>query len=544
MKKILSLLLPRIGKLGLLKYVLLGILSGIFSFLFINMVTRVIGLMIAGNFANISKEYILIFALIIILFMWTRKTLSLGIIKHSQNLSWSLRMQIIESLLKAKFSNLVSKKVDVHTAVINDVGLITEASINIIGFITSLVLGICCLIYLASISLVLFLLTIIVALIGATVYQVRSKISNKNFEIYRQYENEFLENVNSILNGFKEIYMEPKIGTSIYEKKIKKIAKSSYQVNVKAFTGFLNNQIIGQILFYVLISSVLVFFGIQLKLPSNDIVSFTFTLLYLLGSVEAIMLLLPSLVRARIAADHLLDLQLNLQNSIDQENSQKNTDFEFLNIVVRKLTYHYENNDQSFAIGPVDFDFNKGDVTFIFGGNGSGKTTFINSILGLLIPSSGDIQLNGNLVNKEAYAAYRRLFSVVFSDFHLFNELYAIENLDLEKWYYYIKLFELEGKVSIENNCLSSTNLSTGQRKRLALISVLLEEKPILIIDEWAADQDPFFRKKFYLEIIPILKQNGLSIIAITHDDMYYHCADKLYKMEDGCLINEDLAII
>ncbi|GGE66419.1 pyoverdine biosynthesis protein PvdE [Pedobacter psychrotolerans] len=447
-------------------------------------------------------------------------------------------------MLKAKFSQLASKKVDVHTAIVNDVGLLTEASVNIISFITSLILGISCLVYLASISFVLFLLTIIVAAIGASVFHLRSNRNNKNFEKYRQYENDFLENVNSILNGFKEIYMEPKIGKSIYEKKIKKIAKGSYQVNVTAFTGFLSNQITGQILFYLLISSILMFFGIQLNLPSNDIVSFTFTLLYLLSSVETIMLLLPSLARARIAADHLINLQLELQNLTDSEALQKIVRPDFSNITVRNLRYHYENNSQPFSIGPIDFDFHKGEITFIFGGNGSGKTTFIHSILGLLISSEGDIQLNGTSISKEDYPAYRSLFSVVFSDFYLFNELYAIEYLDLEKWDFYIKLFELDGKVSIENNCLSTTELSTGQRKRLALISVLMEEKPILIIDEWAADQDPFFRKKFYLEIIPILKLNGLSIIAITHDDMYYHCADKLYKMEEGCLIIENLALL
>jgi putative ATP-binding cassette transporter len=102
-------------------------------------------------------------------------------------------------------------------------------------------------------------------------------------------------------------------------------------------------------------------------------------------------------------------------------------------------------------------------------------------------------------------------------------------------------MFELEGKVKIEGNTFSTTDLSTGQRKRLALIAALLEEKPVLVMDEWAADQDPYFRKKFYTEILPLLKQEDITIIAITHDDKYYNCADRLYKMDYGKLKEESI---
>jgi putative ATP-binding cassette transporter len=134
------------------------------------------------------------------------------------------------------------------------------------------------------------------------------------------------------------------------------------------------------------------------------------------------------------------------------------------------------------------------------------------------------------------------MFAVVFSNFFLFDELACADNCDMEKFKRYLQVFELEGKVELQDGRFSTTDLSTGQRKRLALIAALLEEKPVLVLDEWAADQDPHFREKFYMDIIPLLKKEGITLIAITHDDKYYHCADKLFRMDYGKLRMERMA--
>ncbi|WP_406826325.1 cyclic peptide export ABC transporter [Pedobacter sp. KACC 23697] len=545
MRRVLKIVLPLIGKSGFLKYVILGILSGLFSFLFINAVNRVIGLLIAGRFTSIQKEYIIAFASIILLFIWIRRTLAVAIINLSQKLFWTLRKEILSTVLKASFQQLSAKRVKIHSAILSDVHILTDASMNIITFATSLVLAIACLGYLASLSMVLFVITLAISLMGVSIYHFSTRKNNQQFEASRSLENEFIDNFNAILDGFKEIYMEPKKGRYIYDKKIDAISKEAYYNNTTAFTGFLNNQITGQVLFYVLISSVLLFFSIILKIPVNNTVSFIFTLLYLLGSIETVMVLLPSLMRARIASNHLMDLQKELaeEEYEVQGLSQQVKRDAFESIAIKDLEYHYSATKTSFGIGPVNFQVNKGDTVFIYGGNGSGKTTFIHNMLGLITPSDGQILLNNVPVTSERYASYRAVFSVVFSDFYLFNELIGIDHFNEDRWAYYLNLFEMEHKVKIENKCFSTTDLSTGQRKRLALIAALMEEKPVLVIDEWAADQDPYFREKFYTKIIPLLKAEGLTIIAITHDDKYYYCADKLYKMDYGKLIKEEVDI-
>lgn len=538
MTRLFRLLLSLLGKGGLLKYIFLGLLSGVTTFLFINFATKAVGFIMAGHFADKRLQYTAIFASIIILFVFVRRILSLGIIRLSQSLFWDIRRQILQSVLQSNYRQLLEKKADIQAAMTNDVGLLTTVSLSAIGFFTASILAVASLVYLASISFALFLITLVVALAGSAVYHYSSMKNNQRFKNARMLEKDFFRNMYTILDGFKEIYIEPKKGKAVYDEKIKLISENAYTNNVAAFTGFLNNQIIGQVLFYILIAAILLIFGFVLNIQPHNIVSFVFTLLYLLGALETILTTIPILARAKISSDRLLDLTEDLEinnskNRIPQKYIQKE---EFDSIVIKDLQFQYGLQSQDFTMGPVHFNIRKGEAVFIYGGNGSGKTTFIQALTGLQISTTGEIQLNGTVITNDTYPEYRAAFAVVFSDFYLFKEMFGLHNLNSGKCDYYLQLFELEGKVRLEGKCFSTIDLSMGQRKRLALIACLLENKPLLVLDEWAADQDPWFRKKFYTEIIPLLKQEGFTIIAITHDDKYYHCADRVYKMEYGRL--------
>ncbi|WP_442591962.1 cyclic peptide export ABC transporter [Pedobacter sp. AW31-3R] len=539
MRKLLKLIILLIGKRGFVFYIFLGIFSGLCNFLFITSLTKVISLLISKKYVSISIDYIIVFISIILLFMWIRRSLSIAIVNLSQNLLWKIRKQVISLVLKANFHQLSNRRARIYSAIVNDINTLTQASLNMIGFFTSFVMAIACLIYLGSISIVLLLITLAVAVIGVAIYYINSKRSVKQLETVRVLDSRFLEHLNAILDGFKEIFIEPKKGKEIYNDKISKIAVDSYKSNSAAFTGLINNQITGQVLFYILITAILLVFSVKLKVEVGNIVSFIFTLLYLLSSIEAIMLLLPGLLRARVASKHLMDLKSELENEEFSNNFPEKdiTPDEFEKITLNGLKFEHKKTDKSFKIGPIDLNIDKGDIIFIYGSNGSGKTTLIYSILGLHIPDKGSIKLNSKRISEKTYAEYRSIFSVVFSDFYLFEELYGIEDVDMDRLKYLLKLFDIDHLVNLNGRAFSTLSLSTGQRKRLALIAALLEKKPVLVLDEWAADQDPYFRKKFYTEIIPGLKKEGITVIAITHDDNYYHCADKLYKMDYGKLI-------
>jgi putative ATP-binding cassette transporter len=188
-------------------------------------------------------------------------------------------------------------------------------------------------------------------------------------------------------------------------------------------------------------------------------------------------------------------------------------------------------------LGPINLSFQPGELVFLIGGNGSGKTTLVKLVMGLYEPESGEIHLDGKPVTNENRDDYRQRFSVVFYDFYLFERLFGLEAKDLDaESQKYLDLLQLSHKLEIRNGRLSTVDLSQGQRKRLALLTAYLENRPIYIFDEWAADQDPQFKEIFYYQLLPELKDQGKTIIVISHDDRYYGLADRLIKLESGKL--------
>lgn len=523
--------------------ILLGILSGLTSFLFLTFLNFLIGLLLTEEYASVNPAYILVFALVILAFIWSRNALNLKMIRLSQAIFWKIRSEVLAIVLKADYEQMMKYKEKIQSALIYDVGTMTQGALNSIQFLTSVVVVITCFIYMGVQSVPLFLVTLGVAVLGVGVYLLRLSKNNKQFEEARELEDGFMKYFNSLLFGVKEIQLDGNKGKAIYDGKVIPIARASYENNTKAFTGFLNNQIIGQVLFYILIASILVYFSVILDIEVVTTVNFLFILLYLLGALETIMVLLPGLMQARVSAKKVDALKTELMVTIDTsaEREVLHPAKTFSNIKAKGISHAYEAKigEKGFQIGPIDWELNTGEITFVYGGNGSGKTTFFYSILGLLKPQQGTIELDGNMIDYKSSGYYKSLFSSVFNDFYLFDEFYGNENFDREKALELIKLFEMQGKVEIQEKGFSVTELSTGQRKRLALIATILEQKPIIVLDEWAADQDPYFRKKFYEEILPKLKGEGFTILAITHDDRYYHCADRIYKMEFGKLSEE-----
>lgn len=520
--------------------IFLGILSGLVSFSFLTFFNLMINMILLDNYQQVDSSYIIVFVFIIICFIWSRRSLSFYIIKFSQKLFWRLRIDVLKIILKSNYEQLESQRNLIHSALVNDIGTLTQASLSIISFVTSTIVSLACLVYMMNLNMNLFFLTLGTCVLGILIYQIGARKNTRRFDESRGLEDEFMHSFRAILSGVKEIHINPFKGHDILDKKIRPLSNNAYRINTNAFVGFLNNQITGQILFYSLIASILLGFSVLLQVEKSIVVNYLFILLYLLGAVETVMVLLPGLSRGKVAINRLNALKENLeQNEFSNElpTSILKKD-EFVSMRTNDLGFHYENENQenAFSIGPINFELKKGDITFVYGGNGSGKTTFVYSLLGLLKSHSGTISFNGRTLDKDNYGEYKTLFSGVLNNFHMFDEFYGMNGYDKEKALEYIELFELTGKVELVDTGFTTTNLSTGQRKRLALISAILENRPIIVLDEWAADQDPYFRKKFYTEILTKMKEDGFTVLAITHDDKYYENCDKLYQMDYGKL--------
>jgi putative ATP-binding cassette transporter len=191
-----------------------------------------------------------------------------------------------------------------------------------------------------------------------------------------------------------------------------------------------------------------------------------------------------------------------------------------------------------FRLGPLNWTFHPGELTFVIGGNGSGKSSFVKLLTGLYTPDSGEIRLNGKPVCGAVAEDYQQLFSVVYSDYFLFDRVLGVPAVDLERRARrYLAALDLSDKIKFEGNSFSTTNVSQGQRRRLALLAAYLEDRPIYVLDEWAADQDPAFRQVFYHQILPELKSRGKTVVVVTHDDRYFEIGDRIIKLEYGKMV-------
>ncbi|WP_264523081.1 cyclic peptide export ABC transporter [Flavobacterium sp. N502536] len=520
----------------LIGYSLLAIISGLSGFAFITIINKIISNSITSTETFPLQNYLYLFIGTILAFFISRRWLASGIIKLSQKIYWDIRKDVIKLILRAPYRKLQEYKEEVYATLTADANHVSNASLMIITFFSSIILILACLVYMAFLSLKLFSVSVVVIAVGVIIYTLRSKASNTEIKEVRELEKTFIGIFNSILNGAKEININADKGTQIYDQKLLKVATTGETKYVKALLKYLNSEMISQLLFYSLITFILVYAGAVFQTPTAIKVSFIFVLLYLMGPIVSVMTIIPVMSRALVSLkkmDKLRKELTKLEKTIKVDNKGQYRDFSDLRI----CNYLFSYGENQFSVGPINFNVRRNETVFVYGGNGEGKTTFINTVLNLYSLDDGEAYIDGKLVPLEELEKIKNLFAPVFSDFYLFDEFYGISSVDYEKVEKYLKLFELEEKVHIKDGYFSTTNLSTGQRKRLALISTLLEDRPIIVLDEWAADQDPHFRHKFYTEIIPVLVQEeDKTIIAITHDDRYYNTADVLLKMEYGKL--------
>lgn len=271
--------------------------------------------------------------------------------------------------------------------------------------------------------------------------------------------------------------------------------------------------------------------------------------IFLIGPISGLVGSLQQLSIARLAVRSILEFEEGVDKLLagNGDTVAQNDYSDFQKIEINGVGYSHQTAldiDHPFAIQNVSLTIERGQLIFITGGNGSGKTTALRVLTGLYPRDEGEVTIDGNVVPKRAGQDYRNLFASVFSDFHVFERAYALDSdalITLEEWLVMLKI-----RAKLPEDISQGFNpeaLSTGQRKRLALALALAEDRPVLILDEWAADQDPATRNRFYEEILPALQKTGKTIIAVTHDERYFDCADVHLHMEDGRLAPAGSAI-
>lgn len=386
-----------------------------------------------------------------------------------------------------------------------------------------------------------------VLVVLAAVYYLRNMAIAKDLSAVRDLANTYQQNVNDFLRGFKEVKMNIDRSDKIYNDYLATNRNKTVKLTVRALTRHMSNELLGSYAWYFMIGFIFFLLPVLIQLEGDVMINFVVTLLYLMGPTNMLVGELEIFTRLGIAMDRLkkFNKTISASKSIEirhGDTTDINPYFDSIRFEDVVFEYYDEKKAKTFRLGPLNLEITRGEVVFIMGGNGSGKSTFINLFTGLFLPKSGSIYLNGNKISMENYPYYRNQLAAIFTDNYLFTENY--DGFDLNPSNERLtKLVEKMGLTDIldleEGKNKIKTTLSKGQQKRLALIYSILENKDIFIFDEWAAEQDPVFRRYFYQVIIPELKANGKTVIAVTHDDAYFDCAERLIKFDYGQIISD-----
>jgi putative ATP-binding cassette transporter len=359
-------------------------------------------------------------------------------------------------------------------------------------------------------------------------------------------DNEYFAYMQHVLDGFNELKINREKVNDLYTNYMGEVSEEARQKNISTDISNVNLQLYAQLYFYILMASVVFLLPQLSTLTADKIMSITTIIFFIMGPIVIIIDMFPSLARANVAINYLQQLESQLQSAQEDVFSTEETFIAphyFDRILISQLYFSYPVEDQGrqFSVGPFDLSFARGELIFIRGGNGSGKSTFLKLLTGLYESNSGAIVVDNKTIDNELLGDYRNLFSIIFTDFHLFDRFYGQQNVNVEMVNEYLVLMGLEKKTGFKNGRFTHTNLSTGQKKRLALIIALLEDKAIYVFDEVAADQDPEFRQFFYDVILQKLKKKQKTVIVVTHDEKYFNHCDRLLVMDMGQMREEKI---
>ena len=460
------------------------------------------------------------------------------LIRLSQQAVFRLRMRLSQQILGSHLVHLEQLGgARLLATLTDDVQSVSEA-VRLLPFLcidVAMVAG--GLSYIVWLSLQVFLMVCGITIVALGSCQFLLNEGRKRLARAREEQDELFRHFRTVTEGTKELKLHYKRRQAFLREDLQSSASRFRHHNTTGLTLFAITSTWGKLIFFFAVGFVIFalpnFMVLDLQTLSGYILMFT----YLMVPMERLVNSLPTLGKAGVALEKIESLGLSLANYSEFDSVPPQLRKQWYSLKFKGITHHYqtEREDSSFAVGPLDLVLEPGQLIFIVGGNGSGKSTLAKLMTGLYQPEQGEIYLDEVAIVSENREWYRQHFAVVFADFYLFDRLLGLdqENLD-EIAANYLHKLRLDHKVQINQGKLSTTALSQGQRKRLSLLTAYLEDRPIYLFDEWASDQDPVFKDLFYTELLPSLRDQGKTILVISHDDHYFHLADRLIKLDFG----------
>lgn len=489
-----------------------------------------------------SADLFLVFLGLAALAMVTRAGSALLLVSIGASAMLQLRVRLSRQILDVPLKRLED------TGIPRLLAILTDDTLNILNAISNLPVVcinvaavVTCLLFMAWQSLSLFLIVIVLIVLLLFTAQVPFMIAAGHFTRARKEHNTVMSHLRALISGIKEL----KVNRFRRREFVSELEESAnrYRIhNIKAMRIAVLGATWAEMLTFLTIGLLVFVIPRFMEVPNSTLMNFVLIMLYLMEPIEFIQHQAPQFAKGSVALKSIEEVGLTLAKTEAEQNIERlmppKSAWERLELDELVFSYNVEDENRRFILGPISFAVTPGELIFITGGNGSGKTTLAKLLAGLYSPESGQIRLDGKAVSDADREDYSQLFSAVFADFFVFEKLLGTEKTGLdEKAETYLRRLQLDHKVQVKEGLFSTTDLSQGQRRRLALLAAYLEDRPIFLFDEWAADQDPNFKSLFYQEILPELRARGKTVFVISHDQRYYDTADRVIKLEDGCMV-------
>ena len=487
-----------------------------------------------------------LFIIALLLFIKTQNYVLLTATAEIEGIIHKVRVRLMDHVRESELLPLDEiGRAEIVAAITRETAVLTQASNSLAFAAQGAVLIIFVALYVAYLSLLAFALSVVIVGVAALLFHSRGRQLAKASQEASQWENRLYDRVMDLLDGFKEVRLNSPRSEDLYGD-ILEVSRTAANIKIRTQAETFKRMVLLQSSMYAMLGAIVFAVPVLSDTLAGASVGKTVTaLVFVIGACFGLVQSIPILSAANAAAANIERLEARLAAAaarIRVEDMQPATRFD--GIEMRNVVFSYveKSTDAVFKVGPVDFTLLSGELVFITGGNGSGKSTFLKLLASLYKPDSGEITLDGILVTDRTREAYRQLISAIFVDYHLFQRLYGIRDPDPVEVDRLLAQFQLLDKTHLVSGEFDTIDLSTGQRKRLALIVTLLEKRPILLLDEWAADQDPEFRRRFYYDLLPTLHRAGVTVVAITHDDRYLDEMDlpaRRLRMDEGRFIEE-----
>jgi putative pyoverdin transport system ATP-binding/permease protein len=485
-----------------------------------------------------------LFIVALFLFIKTQSYVTITTTAEIEAIIHKIRVRLMDQIRHSELLSLEDVgRARIVAAITSDTAVLTQAS-NMLAFtVQGAVLIVFVAIYVAFLSIAAILTTIVVVSIAAVIFHQKNRRLVAEKQRAAAWERRLFDRLTDFLDGFKEVRLNSARSADLFADAVD-VSRTAANIKINTQAETFRMIVTSQISMYVLLGAV-VFVAPQFSdtLGGAALTKTTTALMFIVGACFGLVQSIPILLNANASADRLVQLE-NVLRATAAQPREAPTVKRFDKIEMRNINFRYVEkfSESAFKIGPIDFTLHPGELVFITGGNGSGKSTFLRVLSGIYAPESGEIILDGRHIDNSNRDDYRALMSAIFFDYHLFRRLYGVPDPDPGEVNRLLELFRLSAKTGLVDGEFRTLELSGGQRRRLALIVSLLEKRPILLLDEWTAEQDPEFRRKFYDELLPDLMKAGATVVVITHDDRYLDELDlpaRRIRMDEGKIVDQ-----